>query len=189
MFLLDKIREKNGLSQRRLAELARLSFRTIQLAEGEGLNISLETLEKIAQPLGYPSALIKRFLGKIFQSPPESVFISSEKIVLDGEASWKIHFFEFVDAFAKAPSKEEYIFEAPCLELPPPLRALFASTVEALCLKGEVNIPDWCMGVSPLIQPWFVSGVENLKATALQESPAIFRKRNLFVLENFLERA
>jgi hypothetical protein len=34
-----------------------------------------------------------------------------------------------------------------------------------------------------------VSGVENLKAMALVESPAWFRRRNVFVLGNFLNRA
>ncbi|NCO37375.1 MAG: hypothetical protein COZ06_23865 [Armatimonadetes bacterium CG_4_10_14_3_um_filter_66_18] len=41
----------------------------------------------------------------------------------------------------------------------------------------------------PLPEPWFVSGIENLKATALVESPTHFRKRRIFVLGNFLERA
>jgi hypothetical protein len=37
--------------------------------------------------------------------------------------------------------------------------------------------------------PWFVAGVENLKASALVESPVQFRRNNVFVLGNFLARA
>jgi hypothetical protein len=43
--------------------------------------------------------------------------------------------------------------------------------------------------VEALDSPWFVAGIENLKASALVESPVRFRKRNIFVLANFLERA
>ena len=46
-----------------------------------------------------------------------------------------------------------------------------------------------CAGVGALATPWFVAGVENLKALALVESPTHFRKRNIFVLGNFLSRA
>jgi hypothetical protein len=40
-----------------------------------------------------------------------------------------------------------------------------------------------------LSEPWFVSGMENLKASALLESPLPFRRNNVFVLGNFLSRA
>jgi hypothetical protein len=36
--------------------------------------------------------------------------------------------------------------------------------------------------------PWFVSGMENLKAITLVESPLHFRRRKIFVLGNFLSR-
>ena len=54
------------------------------------------------------------------------------------------------------------------------------------CGRGA---PPWTSGVGPLDRPWFVSGYESLKASALAESPAPFRSRNVFVLANFLERA
>ena len=67
--------------------------------------------------------------------------------------------------------------------------ALLASTVEMLCAERRMPVPWWCGGAGILPAPWFVSGVENLKALALVESPAHFRKRNIFVLANFLARA
>ena len=68
------------------------------------------------------------------------------------------------------------------------MRALIASTVETLCADLSLEAPEWCRGVSRLDRPWFVSGVENLKASALVESPSRYRMRNVFVLANFLER-
>jgi hypothetical protein len=42
--------------------------------------------------------------------------------------------------------------------------------------------------VPGLEEPWFVTGIENLKAMAIVESPVFFRRRLIFVLENFLSR-
>jgi len=49
--------------------------------------------------------------------------------------------------------------------------------------------PWWANRPLVLAEPWFVSGMENLKATALVESPVQFRRNNVFVLGNFLSRA
>ena len=93
-----------------------------------------------------------------------------------------------MDAFRKAESKQDYIQCPPCENLHPNIKALFASSVEALCVEQGLEIPNWCASINALECPWFVSETENLKAMALVESPALFRKRNLFVLENFLSR-
>jgi hypothetical protein len=66
---------------------------------------------------------------------------------------------------------------------------LSASIVDALCHEQGVEAPDWPSAVGVLPDPWFVSGTENLKASALLESPVRFRRRNIFVLSNFLSRA
>jgi hypothetical protein len=92
-----------------------------------------------------------------------------------------------VDAFRAHPSVE--LLDPPAAELDDRLQALCASTVEALCAEKGLRAPAWCAGVPPLEHPWFVAGIENLKAIVLVESPAWFRARNVFVLGNFLERA
>lgn len=77
----------------------------------------------------------------------------------------------------------------PAAELPESLRALAAGTAEMLAARYGADAPPWTSGIGSLEQPWFVSGYENLKASALVESPVFFRSRNVFVLANFLERA
>ena len=54
-------------------------------------------------------------------------------------------------------------------------------------IPSKVDIQRW-EKLYGLDKPWFVSGFENLKSTALIESPLNFRKRNIFVLGNFLTR-
>lgn len=180
-------RNKIGVSQRAMASLSGLSFRTIQLLESGVHDPKISTLKNIAKALGYPPDIIGHHLDIIFNEPADSILIISERILEEGEDSWKIWLFNFVDAFRQ--HKEiSYIRNPPTQGLPPKIVALLSSTVETLCDELSIAKPTWCGSVSMLATPWFVSGVENLKATAIAESPIHFRKRNIFVLENFLSR-
>ena len=66
--------------------------------------------------------------------------------------------------------------------------ALLASTAESLCDEAGLDVPRWIARVPACRTPWFVSGIESLKAITLVESPLRFRMRKVFVLENFLSR-
>ncbi len=184
---LKEIRDRRGLSQRRLAQQAGVSFRALQMIEAGQTDVRLSSLTRIASALGTPGAVVRSELERLLAADPDSVVAVSRKINADGEASWKIWLFEFVDAFRRAPRKE-LVIAPPSPETRARVSALLASTVEALCVERGVQRPWWCGGVGVLPEPWFVAGIENLKATALAESPTYFRKRNIFVLENFLAR-
>lgn len=187
MINLYKCRSKIGLSQRSMASLAKLSFRTIQLIESGTHDPKISTLNNIAAALGYPSDIIDKQLNLIFTQPKDSVFIISERIINDGEDSWKIWLFNFVDAFRKT-KDAAYIETPPCYNLPEKIVALIAGTVETLCDELKITSPMWCKNILPLGKPWFVAGVESLKAISIVESPVHFKKRNIFVLGNFLSR-
>lgn len=182
-----KIRIKKGISQRAMASCASLSFRTVQLLESKAHDAKLSTLKNIATALGYPPNIIDHQIESVFGQPADSISMISERILCEGEDSWMIWLFNFVDAFRKG-GERAYIELSPADSLSLRMRALIASTVETLCYEMGVKVPPWCIAVSPLKDPWFVSGVENLKASAVAESSIHFRKRNIFVLKNFLER-
>lgn len=185
---LQKSRRERGLSQRALAHLSGLPFRTIQLLEKGGHDPRFSTVQKLAVALGAPASALERRLLSLFSSPPDSVIFTSERVVEDGEASWKIWLFDFVDAFRESRSKA-LIEDPPIRDTPLKILSLLTSVVESLCDEAGMEIPAWCDPVPLLSRPWFVSGTENLKAMALVESPVHFRKRNIFVLGNFLGRA
>lgn len=65
---------------------------------------------------------------------------------------------------------------------------MLAATAEHLCLENKLTLPQWIQNIKACDKPWFVSGMESLKAIALVESPLPFRLRKIFVLENFLAR-
>jgi hypothetical protein len=52
----------------------------------------------------------------------------------------------------------------------------------------DLEAPDWLTRVPPCEIPWFVAGLENLKAIALAESPLPYRWRKIFVTAGFLSR-
>ena len=66
--------------------------------------------------------------------------------------------------------------------------ALLAATAHYLCDEAGIATPQWILEIPSCKDPWFVSGMESLKAIALVESPLQFRIRKIFVLENFLYR-
>ncbi len=68
--------------------------------------------------------------------------------------------------------------------------AWLASTAVYLTKKHQLPVPQWARrNARALEKPWFAAKSPNLKAILLQESPAAFRVRNLFVSANALSRA
>ena len=100
---------------------------------------------------------------------------------------WLIPFMEFVDDFRR--TKDMSLLATPLESGNRRFDAILASTAEALCRELDLQAPEWILKVSACEEPWFVSGLESLKAIALVESPVYFRRRKIFVMANFLERA
>lgn len=140
---------------------------------------TVDALGKIAGALGYEIELRK-------MPPEDSIRDVSLKTIRDGQ--WKIHFFNFVDAFRRTRSFR-LIEDPPAPDLEERYKALLAAMVWALCDEIGVKPPGWAMLQPALKDPWFVSGIENLKALSIVETPAFFKQKNIFVLDNFLSRA
>ncbi len=107
--------------------------------------------------------------------------------IINGE-DWKIAFMNFVDSFRKRPSYTLVQEDMKDLRPDPKMYALLQSICIQLCLENKLSAKGWLTKRSFLSRPWFVSGIKNLYATALKESPVAFRKNNIFVLENFMSR-
>ncbi|MBI4051102.1 MAG: helix-turn-helix transcriptional regulator [Elusimicrobia bacterium] len=181
-------REERGLSQRGLALKAGIAYKTLQLLESGRHDPRWSTLVKISRALGYTEPSIEKALSNYMGIFENSVVEVAAKITQEGNSSWKLWLFEFVDVFRKSP-EPRLVSKAPDPDTNHGIQAIMASAVEFLCDEKKLSRPWWCAGVPPLPKPWFVSGVENLKASALVESPTQFRQRNIFVLGNFLVRA
>lgn len=101
---------------------------------------------------------------------------------------WQIVYMDFVDGFRRSPSLK-WLKEPPRRDhASPKLYALLQSICIKLCLENDLPIRGWLTERAFLREPWFVSGMKSLYATALRESPVPFRKNNIFVMGNFLDR-
>lgn len=76
---------------------------------------------------------------------------------------------------------------ADALDAPPPeglpeqLANTVAAMVEHVCAASGKKPPAWTREISPLAQPAFGSELQSLRLHLLTNSPAAFRRRNLFV--------
>ena len=188
MKLIRTIRHRCGLSQRALAKRAGRSFRGVQLLESPEHDARLSSLERVVHAFGLPRSGVRRAVARVLLEPPGSLFCASLRMLEDGDGSWRHHLMDCVDAARRSRSAAE-LETPPAGEVSERLRALMAGAAETLAAECGADAPEWTSGVGPLDHPWFVSGFESLKASALVESPVPFRSRNVFVLANFLERA
>lgn len=99
---------------------------------------------------------------------------------------WQIPLMDFVDDFRR--NKDPEAVREPFGQGDEKMDAVLASVAESICDELKLPVPEWLNAVPACTEPYFVSGLENLKATAIVESPLRFRIRKVFVLENFLYR-
>ena len=110
---------------------------------------------------------------------------TKERITAD-PANWRVYLMDFVDDFRYY--KDPGALAEPFALTDRKLDAVLASTAETLSDELEIDTPNWLLTVPAVPEPYFVSGLESLKAISLVESPLRFRLRKVFVLENFLHR-
>ncbi len=116
------------------------------------------------------------------------ITLRETKRLIDADPkNWPLHLMNFVDDFRRA--RDLRALEEPFEARENRMGALLASTAESLCDETGLDVPVWISEVPATTHPYFVSGLENLKAITIVESPLRFRLRKIFVLENFLTRA
>lgn len=120
--------------------------------------------------------------------PPESL----RQVSLRAQAGepWREAVRDFLDGFALAcPDIRQALVE----EEPPTFDqigdAYLAAVAEHLALHHDLVRPTWCVEPSRFLRRmWFASDAEGLRATAIQQSPAAFRRRGLFIGATTLQR-
>lgn len=172
-------------SERALSKKLGLSRNTLRKALAKDESIKLSTLKTISEYFNQSMEILTYPKDHILDCTTVTI---SFRIVQDGFESWKIHLMDMVDEFRKT-QDARLILLPPDKTCPNKLKVLMASTVLELCNEVQIIPPSWAKNLKPLPVPWFVSGMESLKASALLESPHSFRSKNIFVHQNFLQRA
>lgn len=69
------------------------------------------------------------------------------------------------------------------------MNAYLAALAESLCREADLEPPKWISKPAYFLErPYFAGDLENVKAILINESPAVFRKRNLFVSGDSMKR-
>lgn len=103
---------------------------------------------------------------------------------------WRLAVRDFLDDFARTAREERQVLLD---DEPSPFDevgdAYLAALAEHLAYHHALMRPAWC--VEPrrfLRRMWFASDAPGLRATAIQQSPAAFRRRGLFIGATTLQR-
>ena len=101
---------------------------------------------------------------------------------------------EFLDHFAGLPGNQgraQALRDAPPLTGDPVQNAYLAAVAENLTWDRRLPTPEWVFEPERFLRdPWFAaSDRPGLRPLLLLESPVMFRRRNLFVSANALDRA
>ena len=100
----------------------------------------------------------------------------------------------FLDGFYAKPNQDALVEEPLLLEpkfgkLGRVQDAYLAASAEELARVYNFRYGRWAIDERrKLREPWFASELASLRALLIQESPAAFRSRNIFVSENALSR-
>jgi transcriptional regulator with XRE-family HTH domain len=180
------LRHSSRLSERSVAEASSISRGALrQLERPQAGNVTVKSMNQVAECFQRDVEVVLSCADMFSEYSTVALFYN---VARDGFDSWKLHLFDLVDEFRRT-------VDTRLILLPPPahgdarLVALVASTVRSLCDEFEIDTPMWARKRYFLPVPWFVSGMNSLKASALLESPLPYRANNIFVHENFLERA
>jgi hypothetical protein len=177
-------KKKGSFSEREFAKDSGVSRVVLRHLMARDQNINLKSIIKIANYLERDIHVLA--ISNDVNTDFSTVAIAY-KVINDGPQSWKIHFMDLVDEFRRTLDPQLFLL-APPDKFPRQLRALLASIVLQLCEENAIDPPSWSRKMYFLEKPWFVSGMQSLKASALVESPLAFRRNNIFVHDNFLMR-
>ena len=103
---------------------------------------------------------------------------------------WRSAVRDFLDGFTlAAPEARQALLD----EEPPPFDevgdAYLAALAEHLSFHHGLVRPEWCVDPRRFLpRMWFASRAPGLRATAIQQSPAAFRRRGLFIGATTLQR-
>ena len=76
---------------------------------------------------------------------------------------------------------QDAVEAAPAIRLSPFVSNYVTAMVEYACGRRSVSAPAWTALVQPLTEPAFGSNLESLRIHLLTNSPAPFRRRNIFI--------
>jgi transcriptional regulator with XRE-family HTH domain len=196
-YLLLNLRKSLGLTLRSFADRAGTSSATLSNYELGLKEPRLSTLERLVEAGG--SKLVVEVIPATINGRWDDARVSAADVSLQVAMAIRDHredlAFRFClelidDLTAVTPFRlEQLTRESPSLTGDSRYDALIASIVEEACVNAGVRTPRWVYEVTRFVERWYLSGIESLHEDAERETPPIYRRHGVFILEDELSRA
>jgi uncharacterized protein (DUF1778 family) len=154
------VRRKN-LNCKRVSAEEKCAIR--QAAERAGMDMSTYVLSRV---LSRPAHEFQRAIHALGRSAAPSFALADINSLLSGLTASEVR-----DTVAAAPEIELASFVANYV----------AAMVEAACERRGIALPAWARRIAALDEPAFGSPLLSLRLHLLTQSPAPFRRRNIFI--------
>lgn len=195
--LILKLRKESGLTLRTLAERAGTSSATLSNYELGIKEPRLTTLERLVEASGsklsvevVPATIDGRWNDARVSAATSSRRVASAIRGHKDEVAFRICLELIDDLNAVTPYRlEQLTREAPPLTGDARYDALIAAIVESACVSNSAPTPPWVYEPTRSVEKWYLTEVESLHEDADRETPPIFRRHGIFILEDELSRA
>lgn len=193
--LVAHLRASSRLSLRALAERSGTSSATLSNYEQGTKEPRLSTLERLASAAG--ARLDVRILPDLARSlrgrgSAAATATNVLRAVESGEDGVAFRScLELFEALRTVPSDGVRLLtvDAPILTGDERYDALIAAVVEDCCVNRAVATPPWVYEPQRSVQPWYVAGLNSLRADADRETPPVFRRHGVMILAQEFARA
>jgi transcriptional regulator with XRE-family HTH domain len=195
--VIKELRRTNRLTLRSLAERARTSSATLSNYELGVKEPRLSTLERLVEAGGAKLLLevmpvtVDGRLNDARVSATESSLRTAEAL-RNGqhELAFRTCLELIDDLRAVTPYRlAQLTAAAPQLTGDSRYDALIAAIVEEACVNGRAPTPPWVYETTRSVEKWYLTDIEALHEDADKETPPVYRRHGVFILEDELARA
>jgi len=192
-----QLRKTNGLTLRSLADLVGTSSATLSNYELGRKEPRLSTLERLVEASGSKLRveIVPAVVNGRWNDARVSAVESSGRVAgairehREGLA-FRICLELIDDLSAVTPYRlGDLTKDTPQLTGDARYDALIAAIVEDACVNAGAPTPPWVYESTRMVEKWYLTDIESLHEDADRDTPAIYRRHGVFILEDELSRA
>jgi transcriptional regulator with XRE-family HTH domain len=189
---MRRLREARGLTQAQVADRMGTSQAWVARMESGAADAGMSAVRRYLDAIGaHLDVALDATPPPFFPMSLADLAATTRRFAGDGEAMLRLCL-QFVDDFEDAgPDVQPRLLRArPGSTGDPRWDAFIGALAEHLAYHHGLPLPDWADRDDRFLRrSWFLSDLPSVRAAALAESPAAFRRRGVFVTADFFARA
>jgi transcriptional regulator with XRE-family HTH domain len=195
--LIRNLRKSHGLTLRALADKAGTSSATLSNYELGVKEPRLSTLERLVKAVGSElhCEVVHAFENGEWNDARLSATEASRQVAAaikkqNDEVAFRTCLELIDDLKAVTPIRlAQLTRDSPPLTGNSHYDALLAAIVEDACVNTGAPTPAWVYETTRSVEKWYLSGIDSLHDDAERDTPPIFRRHGVLIIEEELSRA